>query len=157
MPVEANVSTLEARLARLEHQNKNLKLGGLALGAFALAGLGMSFAAPAPSPICDTVTAERFRLVDTSGRERALLDSYGRNETIFKLNQGGGKGSVTIVANDDGTSLMTFADSGGRRRSALSVDAEGTPELAFYDAKGEVIRQSRGVKAEGDYLEKNSR
>ncbi len=147
------VHDLSRRLAALERQNTRLKKGGAALAVFALAGLGMSLT----SAMCDTVTAERFQLVDSQGRQRALLDCYGRDETIFRMSQNGGKSSLEMVVNDDGSSLLTITDAQGHRRSALAVDVEGVPELAFYDAEGEVVRRSRGLAQAEDYLERNSR
>ncbi len=148
---------LLARLESLETQNRKIKLfGGLALGVL-VTGLGFSFATPSSAVVCDTVTAERFQLVDSQGNTRALLDAYGRDEAILKLHQKGGQGSITLQMADDGAGLIAMNDNQGRVRTTMSLDATGVPEFAFYSEKGEVLRQSRGTEVEKEYLEKNSR
>ncbi len=150
-----NQSLLLARLESLENQNRQIKLwGGLALGLL-VTGLGFSFASP--SPVCDTVTAERFQLVDSRGNTRALLDSYGRDEAILELRQKNGQGSITMKMEDDGAGLIAMSDSKGRVRTTMSLDTKGIPEFAFYSEDGEALRKSRGEETEGDYLKKNSR
>jgi len=152
-----NHDLLLARLESVEKQNHQIKLfGGLALGLL-VTGLGFSFAAPVKAMVCDTVTAERFQLVDSRGNTRALLDSYGRDEAIFELHQKEGQGSITMRMGDDGAGLIAMNDSKGRVRTTMSLGTDGIPEFAFFSEKGEILRKSRGVKDEGDYLEKNSR
>lgn len=152
-----NNDLLLARLESVEKQNRQIKLfGGAALGVL-MAGLGFSFAAPTKAVVCDTVTAERFQLVDSRGNTRAKLDAYGRDEAIFELHQKNGEGSITMRMGDDGAGLIAMNDTQGRVRTTMSLNTDGIPEFAFYSEKGEVLRKSRGVKGEGDYLENNSR
>ncbi len=152
-----NHDQLLARLESVEKQNTQIKrFGGLALAGLVTA-LGFSFAAPTSAVVCDTVTAERFQLVDYRGNTRALLDSYGRDEAILKLHQKDGQGSITLQMADDGAGLIAMSDTKGRVRSTMTLDNEGVPEFAFYSEKGEILRKSRGVESEGEYLEKNSR
>ena len=146
---------LYTRIERLEKQNRQMKVwGGTALGAL-VAGLGFSFAQP--NMVCDTVTAERFNLVNYQGETRATLDAYGRDEAILQLNQKDGQGSITLAMGDDGAGKIAMADSNGRVRTTMTLGKDGIPEFAFYSEKGEVLRQSRGEAKKADYLEKNSR
>ena len=85
---------LLARLESVEKQNRQIKLWGGAATAVLVAGLGFSFAGP--NMVCDTVTAERFNLVNYQGETRATLDAYGRDEAILQLNQKDGQGSITL-------------------------------------------------------------
>lgn len=153
-----NQSNLLARLESVEKQNRQIKLfGGLALGLL-VTGLGFSFASPSPTVVCDTVTAERFQLVDSRGNTRALLDSYGRDEAIFELHQKNGQGSITMKMEDSGAGLIAMSDNKGRVRTTMSLDTKGVPEFAFYSETGEALRKSRGEESEGsEYLKKNAR
>ena len=153
-----NHDQLLARLESVEKQNTQIKqVGGLALAGLVTA-LGFSFSQPtSASMVCDTVTAERFQLVDYRGNQRAILDAYGRDEAILKLNQKDGQGSISLQMADDGAGLIAMSDTKGRVRTTMTIDNEGVPEFAFYSEKGEILRKSRGDKAEGEYLEKNSR
>ena len=146
---------LLARLESVEKQNRQIKtFGGLALGALVM-GLGFSFSQP--NPVCDTVTAERFQLVDYRGNTRALWDAYGRDEAILKLNQKNGQGAITIQMDDSGAGMIAMSDTKGRVRSTMKMGQDGVPEIAMYDSKGTVVKNTRGENAKGDYLEKNSR
>lgn len=146
---------LYKRLERLEKQNMQMKVWGGVTLVTLFAGLGFSFAQP--NMVCDTVTAERFNLVNYQGETRATLDAYGRDEAVLKLNQKNGQGSIELKMSDDGSGLIAMADSKGRVRSTMSLGTDGVPEFAFYSEKGEVLRQSRGEGKKSEYLEKNSR
>ena len=50
-----------------------------------------------------------------------------------------------------------MSDTKGRVRSTMKMGQDGVPEIAMYDSKGTVVKNTRGENAKGDYLEKNSR
>ncbi|MBI5434355.1 MAG: hypothetical protein HZA52_16090 [Planctomycetes bacterium] len=82
----------------------------VACAALVVAGAGsMSMRA-----VCDTVSAERFVLVDPQGKQRAVLTAY---ET-------------------GGAPQFTFFDKKGRAVATLATDADGA-YLSLSDAKGE--------------------
>ena len=103
------MNDLNARVDRLESQNKRLvRWGGALLGVVATGWL-MSM-----MPVCKTVWAERFVLKDSSGHERGVFTAY---ET-------------------GGTPQLTFHDAKGATQAIISVDKQG-PFFALHNAKGE--------------------
>jgi hypothetical protein len=100
---------LVRRVEQLERKNRRLvRWGALTVVATFGGGL-MSMRA-----VCDTISAERFVLVDGQGKQRAVLTAY---ET-------------------GGAPKLTFLDPKGRAVATLATD-EGGAYLALSDAKGE--------------------
>ena len=108
------------RIETLERKNRRYtRIGALALCA-ALGGVFLSWRAP-----CDTVSAERFVLVDPSGKQRATLSAY-----------------------ETGAPQLTFLDKKGRAVATLATDADGA-FLALTDAKGEKSVRYAAASATG--------
>jgi hypothetical protein len=116
-----SLSELEARLEKLERQNRRLKSLGLVFLLIVLSGLLLAqtsrkpaHAAPASaaSVTYDTLVVHRLELRDEAGKLRGLL----------------------VVKN--GVPSLRLYDAAGKPRAWLTVDGEGAPGLWFYDAAG---------------------
>lgn len=97
------------RVEKLEQQNRRLVRWGALAAVATFGGALMSMRA-----VCDTVSAERFVLVDGQGKQRAVLTAY---ET-------------------GGAPKFTLFDQKGRAVATLATD-DGGAYLALSDAKGE--------------------
>lgn len=113
---------LIARIESLEKKNRRLMMmGGAAL--VAVAGLGVMSMRPA----CNSVSAERFVLLDSSGHQRALLTAY---ET-------------------GGAPQLALYDKKGRAVATLGVEKTGA-FLSLADADAErTVRYGVGCNATG--------
>ncbi len=115
---------------------------------------------PNPTPKGGIVTGGEFRLVDDKGATRAVLyldsgspvlrfldeqgipqasvglqPSYG--PSLFFHHANGAPGvSIGVSAN---ASILFLADSGGRRRTLLSVGSDGAPNIELRNRTGHVL------------------
>jgi hypothetical protein len=125
------LSVILQRLQRLENQNRRLKTGGilllLILGSFA------AIAAPSAQSAQITVQAQKFALVDASGKEFASLgfDASGRpglslrdasRERLWLGNWGGTEPGIG------------FFDAEGNERTWIGVTDKNLPRVVFYDS-----------------------
>jgi len=104
------LTELRGAISRLQRDLSQLKLGG-----------------------ASEVRARSFAVVDEQGKVRAELDAKG----LKILDVKGKQRAALVVA--DGTLLLSLADPDGSPRAALTVFADGTPELVFADTRGTVL------------------
>lgn len=117
-------STLEARLARLEAQNRTMKRVGLAgLGVLGL----MSFAAPT---LCEIVYAERFVLHDASNTKRITMNAYATDTPTIAFHDARGDKIGTVGLNPDGAFEFKVMDEGRAVPAAFTFDDKGALRLA---------------------------
>jgi len=104
-------------------------VGGV-LATFLLIGSSV-IAQPTAAEIPPVITAQEFRLVDTRGHIRAILDLSDGGQPYFQLKDEFDTDRVWI-----GISLETglaVRDVDGKTRLVLSVDEEGKPTLVVRD------------------------
>ena len=135
--------TLEERISRLEQQNRLLKTFGMvvALIVTLLASVWLLSKTPAAEaaekptskPAAKTVRAERFEVVDQSGKVRISL---GVDQNAYGLSLIDDKGNrrVLLRTDKDGPSLG-FLDQTEEVRAVLLAN-KGGPKLMMGDAKG---------------------
>ena len=133
--------TLTQRVERLERANHRLKLGMLAV----VAGLAAVVCLAATKPAAKVMRAERFEVVDSTGRARAVFGERSNGELGLAVfgKDGGVRAMLAVIA--DGSTELALRDQRGRVRAALSVWPDGTPRLALFDSEG----KSRGVLGVG--------
>lgn len=138
-------NNLEARLVRLEAQNRRLKRGGLA----ALVGLGsltvMSFAAPS---FCETVWAERFVLRDASNTKRITMNAYSTDTPSIAFHDARGKEIGSIGLNSDGAFKFSVMNEGKSVPASFAFNKDGSMRLAkaIVSPRGTVEKvTSKGV------------
>jgi hypothetical protein len=120
--METRTSEFDRRLATLESQNRGLRR--LAAASLGLTALGLLVAAAA---VCDSVSAERFVLRDSRGRERVRLTAYetGGPPRLTFLDEEGkevfgmgvceqGRGFIEVVSSDRSAARSNFAVVDGR-------------------------------------------
>jgi len=108
---------LLARIESLEKKNRRLvRMGSAAL--VAIAGLG----AMSMRSTCDTVSAERFVLLDTQGHQRALLSAYETGGVPqLALYDKKGRAVATLGVEKTGA-FLSLADANGERSVRYGVD-----------------------------------
>lgn len=112
------------RLARLERENKRLKVwGGVAVGGLLSLGL-FGFAAP----ICDVVTGERLVIRDNSGRQRVGIDAYHNEVPGLTLNDTNGRERAKMALNDKGDVTLSFFDEKGTAKASYLFASDGAPK-----------------------------
>lgn len=146
----AELAALEARLGRLERQNRWLKRSvGLAVAA---AGLALVLGGPRPGQAQPggekSIEAERFVLRDAHGKKRAVLGIAGgtsRDSTppTLALYDENEKPRLMISASaEDGAEIALGSElkptSGFRPRLILSVSAAGRGGVVWRDEEGKI-------------------
>ena len=158
-------SNLAVAVARLEQQLRVLRL---ALGAVVLAVGGMALTAWT-LPQEQTVTAERFMVLDTDGIPRGMFgvladgasvgmmfsDLAGTARMEVGVNPDGSprvalmddqqRLRLEVGMNDDGSARIVLADPTEIARAALSVTNEGSAQMSFIGADGTTRRAVIGT------------
>lgn len=144
IPVDDSVA-ISARVAKLERENSRLKrlVVGLAMlsSVSALVGAG-SFvrrgSAQETGPRLEGVQAYEFTLRDAAGRTRAQLHFGGRPtpspELVFFDETG--RTRLSIMADEMGTSIVTYSADGGRYRTMSTADVNGADISSYVVEKG---------------------
>jgi hypothetical protein len=158
---EPTLDTLTQRLDRLERENRRWRQCAAVVG---LCALGLALAGQArPTPVAKVISAERFSLMDASGRIRASLytknergspvltfsDDAGTRRIVLGLTDGGslgldifdqqGRGGIVLGVGSNGNSNFFATDRLGKTRVVLGVTTEGTPGLELSNKDGRVI------------------
>lgn len=116
------MNELSTRIEKLESENRRLKRFGIA-AAVVVGAVGLM---SATSAMCNTVSAERFVLRDSNGRDRAVMTAYETGGVPnFSLLDAKGKKSLTFGVNEEGQSYIELAGKEGPVRSNFAVNAEG--------------------------------
>lgn len=136
------------RLEHLERDNRRWKhVTGLVVVCFGLVVL--LGAVPSKKPqIPDEVRAGRFVLVDKTDKAWAELATISENQPQLVLSDEAGRPRLILALSPYGEPVLSFADAAGKRRIALSLDLYGIL-LRFSDDTGNV-RAALTVPAEGE-------
>jgi len=117
-----------ARLAKLEAQNRKLKLYGLILFLAFGAVVVMGQAAPTP----EVIEAQRFVLKDTDGNVRAWLGLLG-NGSEFTLGNVNKQPMMTLKVGEDASDLHFL----GSQNSGMNLGLDlGVPAISMMAASG---------------------
>jgi len=104
-------------------------IGGV-FGTFLLIGSSV-IAQPTPAEIPQVISAQEFRLVDTKGHIRAILDLSDGGQPYFQLKDEFDTDRVWVgISSETG---LAVRDVDGKTRLVLSVDEEGKPSLVVRD------------------------
>jgi len=127
--------TAEERLTQLEHENRKLRLGMLAVLAV-VAGL---VCIAATQPVAKVVRAQRFEFVDVKGKVRAELKLLANGSPGLWFYDEKGKPRAVLAVLPDGSPNLMFQDEKGKTRAGLYLLADGSPNLGLFDAEEKVI------------------
>lgn len=120
-----SLEVLNARLERLEKENRRLKKWGAiaasSLGVIALFG----FAAPV---VCDIVSGERLVVRDEMGRQRFGVDAYRTQAPTISLHDANGRARARIGVDEKGDLTMSFFDEKGGAKASYLFAADGAPK-----------------------------
>jgi hypothetical protein len=88
-------------------------------------------AQPTSAETTQIISAQEFRLVDTKGHTRAILDLSDQGEPYFQLKDKSDTDRVWIgISSESGLAVQ---DVDGKTRLVLSVDEGGKPSLVMRD------------------------
>lgn len=144
---------MEARIAKLERQcwwYRNL-FALLLVAIVAGVGLGVKHQGAAPK----VITARAFQVVDDSGRVRGGLDAFagkgrialfnskgkitlfavaGNSGGMLRLNNNGGKATVTLMGADDSETggVIALSNKTGETVVQLKADEEGNGNVVMW-------------------------
>jgi hypothetical protein len=153
-----SLAELEARLEKLERQNRRLKRLGLLF--LLIAGSGFLLAqvprkptraAPAPATPAatyDTLVVHRLELRDSAGKLQGVWNATDEGADLV-LCDAAEKPRAALAVLADGPDLI-LSDAAGKPRAGLTVGAVG-PVLAMFDAAGK-LRAGLNVTALGPGL-----
>ncbi len=114
-----------------------------------LGGVGV-FAQKRP-PHRKLLRAERFELVDQSGKSHAALSFDLEGRASLALFSKTGSSVVTLMVGEEGEPSLDLYDQGGKARVALSLLASGEPSLNLHDEEGK-RRAALGLRSDGEPL-----
>jgi len=115
-------------------------------------------------PVAKVLRAERFEVVDSSGKVRAALETLPDGSPGLTLRDKDGQMRAWLSLLPDGSPGLTLRDKDGQMRAGLllsngspglslwgkdgkggamlAVRADGSPELALYDKDGRLVWQT---------------
>jgi len=126
------LTQVEARLEKLEQQNRRLKFVGIVVVLFAVAGLLMGQALPRSR----TIEAEEIVLRDSAGTPRAVWSLKPDGAPTLAFFDPTGKARAWLGVKAGGSPYLLFADQGGKPRAGLTVKDDGSPDLTLIDLAG---------------------
>ena len=145
---EPTTDAVWRRLERLERDNRRWKR----VAGLVVAGLGLAIllgAVPSKRPKApDEVRARRFVLVDKTEKARAELSIISDNQPQLVFSDVSGNPRLILALSQYSEPLLNFADAAGKRRIALSLDLYGIL-LRFSDDAGN-LRAALTVPAQGE-------
>jgi hypothetical protein len=104
-------------------------IGGV-FGTFLLIGSSV-IAQPTPAEIPQVISAQEFRLVDSKGHIRAILDLSDGGQPYLQFKDEFDTDRVWVgISSETG---LAVRDVDGKTRLVLSVDEEGIPSLVVRD------------------------
>ena len=137
--MNAQTLTITQRLEKLERQNRRLKFAGIVL--LLVIGSAALMAAKPAGPAGTTVQATKFVLMDSAGKEVAILgmdtkdrpglsimDSSGKERAW--LGFWGGTGSTTSKSSQPG---VGFYDENNKERAWIGIADNSTPRAVLFD------------------------
>jgi hypothetical protein len=131
---EATFSSLRDRIERLERENRRIKsiavFVALSVAAVALMGQGPS------RPSAKHIEAERFVLLDTTGKARAFLGFGQDGEPMLSFRDVKGTPRAHFGVRDDGAPVVLFTDQAGKLRLQLLVGPSGAPAMVLSHEDG---------------------
>lgn len=140
-----------ARLARLERENRRMKLAGLAITLpwIAIAMAAASGRDDGPKAIPKVVEAERFVLRDRDGKARAeLFVDPDDGLAGLLLTTPDGETPIALAARPDGNAALGFRDKDGNDRGGLAVVPDGGMALMLKSQR-ETPRIALTIPADG--------
>lgn len=136
------------RLERLERTNRRWQHGmGLVAVCFGLVVL-LGAVPSKKAQVPEEVRAKRFVLVDNTDKAWAELATISENQPQLVLSDEAGRPRLTLSLSPYGEPVLSFADAAGKRRIALRLDLYGIL-LRFSDDAGN-LRAALTVPAEGE-------
>lgn len=140
--------SLENRIARLEHENRRLKVGGLLAVLIIAATFIMGQARPAT-----TLEAQRFNVVTPDGRTVATLGTFPGGLPYLVLLDNDGLERIDLSVSSAGSIVKAQGPAPrptDRERSTvyLAVFGDGTPRIDWVDVNGSV-RAMMGLWSRG--------
>jgi len=144
--LEERLKTLERRLSSAKRQNAYLM--ALVVVMTVIVALGGGVRSVQASLSSDVIRAQRFELVDASGRVRGALKVEGDTPGLWLwTKEGDGRAELSVI-NDD--PMLRLFDKKGRRRGAFSMVGMNVA-MGFWDERG-VYRAEIGVVGGAPWL-----
>lgn len=154
LPMGARLASTEARLARLEEENRRLRTGlrwlagtaafGIVLCMSLLACAGGRQTAGAPS----TLQARRIEIVNEKGTPVVVLQADSRGWGHIVTSDDAGVQLVQIAATDEGGTLAA-TDRRGQIRAAMGITKEDAGSVFTFDTNGKRLL-ALGIAGSGD-------
>ena len=157
--------SLEARVGRLERENRRLRAGTVAVLAVVVGLVCVAATKPAQK----VVRARQFEVVDGKGKKRAVLggltdgrvglsvtDTNSKERVELVMSRDGGAhlglgdkhSGVVLLWAVDGSSFVALCGAKGESRIGLGLLPDGGSDLAFRDVLG-VGRLDTGLLPDG--------
>lgn len=127
-------------LQRLEAQNRRWRFGALvvAVGFMITVGAAFFIVTTTTSQV-KTVTAQKFEVVDESGKVRAVLGLGEEGRPLLSFTDMNGSNRAALFVGQGESPGLALFDANKESRVGLFLVAGGEPTLEFYDANGRVL------------------
>ncbi len=123
------IEELSARVERVEQANRRLRAGGIAALVLVAAGAAMGQEPPPPK----VIQAEKFEVIDGSGKARASLAANGNGSCSLGLLDTEGVARAGLIVERDGSSRLQLADRKGQNRVWCGANQDGSSGILLYD------------------------
>jgi hypothetical protein len=114
-------------------------VGGSAASWFLIGAPAFALTAP---PLAKVVQAQRFELVDESGRQRAVLGPTRRGDVGLLIADASGQVRAVLTVNGKGEPGLELLDEQGESRASMAVRTGESGTLALRDTDGRVVWQA---------------
>lgn len=141
-PEQTQLGDFGRRIARLERQNRWLKLSTAAM--LLLVGLyaGNSILPPETIIRQTLMESKELKLLDNDGQPRLFLRMYSRVPVIQLLDTNG-KPRMSLGLRFDDTPFLDLSDKTGATRASIEVNAMGEPLIELFDSSGDSTTRIR--------------
>lgn len=91
----------------------------------------------------DCVAAREFRLLDASGRNRAIARVHEKTDTTHvAICDKNSRQRLVIQVEGDGRSALSFLDHNGQVIIGVEVGADGYPGISIWNTSGHIVLEA---------------
>ena len=127
---------LHRRLARLERQNRWIKLSSVLFLVIAILFAARDLVPPDTIVRQTLMESKELKLLDNDGQPRLFLRMYSR-VPVLQLLDANGKPRMSLGLRFDDTPFLDLSDKSGSTRASIQLGPSGEPMIELFEENGE--------------------